>query len=216
MNKKGQGIIVGMSIGAIILVVVLAVIFSFISGVSNTNSVSNETLAFTSATTSLSNESQENTGNATVGATYTLNFDDLTAITEIRNQSATIVTGDCNSTLSTGIFVCNATNSTNLFFDYTYINGRTETLANSDLTAQPTFRNGTSGSLGTNDCNATLSTGAVLCNNIHSATGFADYTYRPEGFVTSGTTRTLIDLLPVLLGIAVLIFILGFIALKRS
>ena len=43
----------------------------------------------------------------------------------------------------------------------------------------------------------------------------ASYTGRSCGFITSGTTRTLINLLPVLLGIAVLIFILGFIALKR-
>ncbi len=211
MNKKAQGMVIGMSIMAIILVVILGVIFTFITGITNIQVVNNETLAFASITTDVSNESQANTGDETTGATYTLNFDDLTAITEIRNQSATIITSDCNATLSSAIFSCNATNSTNLFFDYTYIIGRTETLANDDLTSQPTFRNGTSGSLGTDDCNATLKTGAVLCNNIHSATGFADYRYTPEGFVTSGTTRTLVTLITVLLAIVILIFLLSFV-----
>ncbi len=215
MNKKGQGAIIAMSIGAILLVVLLGVIFSFLSGVTNIQSESNETLTFTSVTTDVANESQANTGNSTIGADYTVNFDDLTAITEIRNQSATVITQECNATLSTGVFSCNATNSTNLFFEYTFISGRSELLANDDLTAQPTFRNGTSGALAANDCNATLATGVVICNNIHSSTGFADYSYRPTGFVTTGTTRTLVNLLPVLLGIAVLIFIVGFIALKR-
>jgi len=215
MNKKGQGMIIGMAIMAIILVVVLGVIFSFISGTINTQSINNETLAFTSVTTDIANESQANTGNSTVGASYTVTFNDLTAVTEIRNQSATIVTTQCNATLSTGVFACNATNSTNLFFDYTYISGRSELLANDDLTEQPTFRNGTSGALAANDCNATLSSGAVICNNIHSTTGFADYTFRPDGFITSGTTRTLIGLISVLLAIAVLIFIIGFAALRR-
>ncbi len=209
MNKKGQGAIIAMSVVAIIVVVILVVIFSFISGVTNTQNVNNESLAFTSVTTDIGNESQLNPQNGT-GATYTVNFNDLTAITEIRNQSATIVTTQCNATLSTGSFACNGTNSTNLFFEYTYISGRSETLANDDLTSQPTFRNGTSGSLGANDCNATLTSGAVICNNIHSATGFADYNYNPEGFVTSGTTRTLISLITVILAILILIFIVGF------
>lgn len=216
MNRKGQGGIVIMAIMAILLVVILGVIFSFVAGVINTQNVDNESLAFTSVTTDIANESQDNTGTTSTPGTYVLNFDDLTASTEIRNQSATIVTSDCNATLSSATFVCNATNSTNLFFDYTYISGRTETLANDDLTSEPTFRNGTgTTALGDNICNATLATGAVVCNNIHSATGFADYTYTPEGFVTSGTTRTLIGLITVLLAIAVLIFILGFTALKR-
>ncbi len=210
MNKKGQGMIVGMSIVAIIVVVILGVIFSFISGVTNIQNVNNETLAFTSLTTDISNESHANRGNSTVVTNYSTDFDDLTVITEIRNQTQNAITGDCNATLSSGFFNCNATNSTNLFFDYTYISGRTDTLANVDLTAQPTFRNGTSAALLTSDCNATLSTGVVLCNNIHSATGFADYSYTPEGFVTSGTTRTLIVLITVLLAIVILVFIVSF------
>ena len=42
MRKKGQGVIVGMSIMAIILVVILGVIFTFVSGVTNIRSVNNE------------------------------------------------------------------------------------------------------------------------------------------------------------------------------
>ncbi len=215
-NKKGQGVIIVMSIGAILLVVVLGVIFSFITGVTEVNSVSNESLSFTRVTTDVANETQANTESNPVGATYTLNFDNVTIITEIRNGSAAIVTSSCNTTLGAPVINCNGTNSTNLFFEYTHISGRTETLENDDLAGQPTFRNGSAGAtLAVGDCNATLSTGAVICNNIHSAIGFADYNFNPEGFVTSGTTRTLVDLLPVLLAIVVLIFILGFVALRK-
>ncbi len=215
MNKKGQGLVIAMSIGAILVVVILGVIFQFVSGITNVQSANNETLSFASITTDVANESKINTGNGSIDATYRTTFDDLTAITEIRNESATIVTSDCNATLSSGSFRCNATNSTNLFFEYTYISGRTDTLINDDLTAEPTFRNGTSASLDDGDCNATLSTGVVLCNNIHSATAFADYSYNPEGFITSGTTRTLVNLITVLLAIAILIFIVGFVTLRK-
>ena len=152
-----------------------------------------------------------------VNDSFTMFWVSITPATkEIRNDSAGVFTSNCNATLSSGIFVCNATNSSNLFFEYIYISGRTETLANIDLTAQPVFRNGTgTTALGTSICNATLNNGAVVCNNIHSATGFADYTFKPTGFITSGTTRTLITLITVLLAIAVLIFIIGFAALRR-
>ena len=43
----------------------------------------------------------------------------------------------------------------------------------------------------------------------------ASYTGRSCGYIASGTTRTLVNLLPVLLAIAILIFIVGFIVLKR-
>ena len=43
----------------------------------------------------------------------------------------------------------------------------------------------------------------------------ATYTSRSCGFITSGTTRTLINLLPVLLALAILIFIVGFITLRK-
>ncbi len=211
MNKKAQGAIVGMAIVALIVVVILGVVFSFVSGVINTQDVTNESLTFTSTTTDVANESQANTGNGSVRGNYTLSFDDLTGVTEIRNSSAITITTQCNATLSRGFFSCNATNSTNLFFEYTYISGRTETLANDDLTGQPTFRNGTSGSLADDDCNATLASGAVICNNIHSATGFADYNYNPEGFITSGTTRTIVGLITVLLALLILVFIFGFV-----
>ncbi len=287
--KKGQGVIITMSIMAIILVVVLGVIFSFVSGITNTQSVNNETLAFTSLTTVVSNETLaflnvsatvENetvtlneTGNDSAGPSVgNLSNREILVITEIRNETSEIITGFCNITQSTGAVQCNATGSTTMFVnytfaesltstlgngdlttltalrnitseniinfcnitlstgalvcnqtfgtgvgfaDYTHTSGRTDTLANDDLTAQPTFRNGTSGALGVNDCNATLATGVVICNNIHSATGFADYNYNPEGFVTSGTTRTLVNLITVLLAIAILIFIVGFVTLRR-
>lgn len=42
----------------------------------------------------------------------------------------------------------------------------------------------------------------------------ASYSKRSCGYITNATTRTLVNLLPVLLAIAILIFILGFVALK--
>ncbi len=212
MKRKGQGLIVGMSIMAIILVVVLGVIFSFVSGVTNTQDSTNESLAFTSVTTDVINESVIMTNGTAQNLTGLLANDDLTVLSGIRNITAQSVISSCNVTLSSGLIGCNFTGyPADLFFDYTYISGRTETLANDDLTAEPTFRNGTgSTALGDNICNATLSTGVVICNNIHSATGFADYNYNPEGFITSGTTRTLITLITVLLAIVILVFILAF------
>ncbi len=211
MNKKGQGAIITMSIIAIMVVVILGVIFSFISGVTNIQSVNNESLAFTSLTSDVINETIVMANGTIQNLTGNLSNNDLTTVTAIRNISMQSVRGACNVTLSTGFVACNFTGyPANLFFDYTYISGRTDILVNDDLTAQPTFRNGTSESLGANDCNATLATGVVICNNIHSTTGFADYSYTPEGFITSGTTRTLVTLITVLLAIAVLIFIVGF------
>ncbi len=172
--------------------------------------VNNETLTFSSLTTIISNESQANTGNGSLGATYTLSFDDLTAITEIRNQSATIITSDCNATLSSAIFSCNATNSTNLFFDYTYISGRTDTLANDEIITINTLKNITSEDI-TSACNVTLSTGNIICNNTHSSTGFAKYTYTPDNFVRGSTSKTLITLVILFFAIAILAVSLGFV-----
>ncbi len=167
-------------------------------------SATNETLAFTTVTTDISNESQTNTGNASIGATYTLTYNDLSAFTAVRNQSATVVTSDCNATLSSGVAVCNATNSTNLFFDYTYISGRTETLANDELIAVDALRNETSDDI-TGLCNVTLSTGGLVCNNTYSSVGYADYRYIPDNYVRSPAARTLLTITVLFFAIAVLI-----------
>ena len=167
-------------------------------------SATNETLAFIAVTIDVSNESQANTGNASIGATYTLTFDDLSAFTAVRNQSATVVTSDCNATLIGGIILCNATNSTNLFFDYTYNIGRIETLTNDELIGIDALRNETSDDI-TGWCNVTLSTGGLVCNNTYSSIGYADYRYTPDTYVRNSTARTLLTITVLLFAIAVLI-----------
>ncbi len=175
--------------------------------------VLNETLNFVSVTAVISNESQANIGNETIPSTYTTTFDDLTVITEIRNESATIVTSDCNETLLSGVFNCNATNSTNLFFDYTYISGRTDTLANDELISLDALRNITSENI-LGFCNVTLASGDLVCNNTYSATGFADYKYTPDNFVRSSTARTLLTL--TILFFALFVLAMGIIFTVRS
>jgi len=173
--------------------------------------VTNETLSFTTVTTDISNESQTNTENSTASANYTLTYNNLTAFTELRNQSATVVNGLCNVTLSSGTLYCNETNSTNLFSDYTYVSGRTETLANDEIISLDAIRNATSPSssmLG--HCNITLSTGSLICNNTHYYTGYCDYKYEPDTYVHSSTARVLLTNTSLFFAIAVLLVGIGF------
>ncbi len=100
MNKKGQGAIVAMSIGAILLVVILAVIFSFVSNVTDIPSVTNETITFSSVTVDIGNETVIMSG-SDAGATGNTANDQLTIVTEIRNNTAEVVNSQCNVTIST-------------------------------------------------------------------------------------------------------------------
>lgn len=165
--------------------------------------VTNETLAFSQSTTTVSNESQV-TGSDSIGFTITLTNNDLTVFTELRNVTADIVMGLCNVTLAEGSLDCNGTNSSNLYSDYTYISGWTETLANDELISVSALRNVTSESI-IGACNVTLPTGGLVCNNTHNATGYADYAYEPDTYVRSAAARTLLTLTVLLFAL----FILG-------
>ena len=107
----------------------------------SSRTVLNESFTFVIDTSDISNESNIVTGNATLGFTIKLTHDNLTAFTELRNQTADIVGGLCNATLSTGTLTCNGTNSTNLFSDYTYISRLTATFANDELLTLDAIRN---------------------------------------------------------------------------
>jgi len=172
--------------------------------------VANETLNFVDATTAISNESHANNGNASVGATFTLTYNNLTVLTEVRNQSATVITGDCNVTLSSAYFSCNATNTTNFFVDYTYVSGKTESTYYDALTTLSALRNVTSEDI-IGYCNVTLSTGALVCNNTYSTVGYADYTYETDvAYVRSSTTRSILTITVLFFAVAIVVLGIGY------
>ncbi len=153
MNKKGQGAIIAMSIGAILLVVILSVIFSTLSDQTTRTAIASD--RFTAA-----------------------------------NGTCTRVTAseDCILAGSTTAIVNNS-NAANLLNNFTEC--------------------GTSGDVFGYDMVAGAQASVV------GATANATYTEESCAFITSGTTRTLVNLIPVLLAIAILIFILGFVALRK-
>ncbi len=156
MNKKGQGAIIAMSIGAILAVVILSVIFTTLTNQTTLTPVTSD--RFTAA-------------NGTC----------------VRVTLATS-TVDCISPGSTSAIV-NDTNGANILADFEEC--------------------GTAGDIfGYN-----MVAGAN--ESVVGATANATYTGRSCAFITSGTTRTLVNLLPVLLAIVILIFIVGFIALRK-
>ncbi len=90
-----------------------------------------------------------------------------------------------------------------------------QVLANDDLASFDALTNITGENiLTTVGCNVTLSTGTIGCNATGSTTGFAEYTFFPDGYITSAPTRTLMNLVPVLAALAVLLFVFAFVAMK--
>jgi len=145
-----------------------------LAGVSS-YSVTNESVTLTGTTGTITNE----TLNLTSGENGTLDHFNISAVTEIRNFSSTVITSGCNVTYATGFVKCNltVTDTTNrTYFDYTYVSGKTATLGNDHLIAVSALRNVSSEDL-LSFCNVTLRTGGLVCNNILSFTCYADYTY---------------------------------------
>ena len=153
MNKKGQGAIIGMAIGAILLVVILSVIFS------------------------------------TLG--------EQTTVLAIVDDQFTSANGTCVRV--TGAADCIAPGSTSSLVN------QSEAEATGNFTEC-----GTNGDIFGYDMNVAGALASLKGTAIN-----ATYTQRSCAFITNGTTRTLINLLPVLLALAILIFIVSFIALRR-
>ena len=63
-------------------------------------------------------------------------------------------------------------------------------------------------------CTVRAAGGNVDCNITGSLTAYAIYSYFPNSYITSGTTRTITNLIPVLLALAALLFIFAFAAIK--
>ncbi len=210
-------ILVGVFVLLILGTILLGVIADDIESVSeSTVTVANETLSFTTITTDVVNEAIIMTNGTIHNLTGNLTFIDLTAITEIRNISAQIVTGDCNVTLDSGFVGCNFTGyPAQLFFDYTYISGRSETLDNDEVT---TINFITNASLASPDltgfCNVTLSSGTLLCNNTMNSAGNIGYAYTPDNFVRGSAARSILRL--TVLFFALFILAMAILLVKRT
>ena len=150
MNNKGQGAIIAMAIGAILLVVVLGVIFSTLSDQVSDTAVTEQVFAATNGTC------VRLTANCYVGGTLT------------------VVNSTSNTVDATGNF----------------------------------SECGTSG-----DIFGALPN--IIDGGLDGANHNASYSERSCAFITSGITRTLVNLIPVLLAIVILVFILGFVALRK-
>ena len=153
MNQKGQGTIIAMAIGAILLVVILGVIFSTLSEQTTTSAVTAD--QFTASNSSCTKV----TNNCITAITSVVNAT-TPGVDATGNYSVCSISGD-----ETGILLDPADSTGNI--------------DNNGFTAN------------------------------------ASYSEQSCAFITSGTTRTLVTLIPVLLAILVLIFILGFVALRK-
>ncbi len=143
------------------------------------------------------------------GKTGTLANDNLTSFTALRNITSEIITGYCNVTLITGAMVCNQTYGEIAYADYIHVSGRTVTLANDELIGLTEIRN-VSSEVITVECNVTLAPGTLDCNNTRNEVGYADYTYRPDTFVSSRVARVLLDNTTLFFALAVMIIGIGF------
>jgi len=168
--------------------------------------VTNETLTFDTTVSTISNQ----TINLTSNITGTLDFSDLVSLTALRNVSSENLLGYCNITFATGALVCNNTRNATCYADYTYVSHLSETLANDELLSVDALRNITSENL-LGQCNATLITGVLICNNTHNRTGYADYKYEPDTYVHSAAARTLLTVTILVFAIAILAVGAGFV-----
>lgn len=89
-------------------------------------------------------------------------------------------------------------------------------LDNDDLTAVSELRNSTMDVV-TEECNITLETGYLQCNTSAFTDNlcYADYSYKPDGYVDSPLARILLSFLPIILATISLIFVAGYIQFKK-
>ena len=182
--------------------------------------VGNETLNFASVTGSIVNETVtlNVTANSTARAIGQLANDQILAISSIINGTNTgglEIRGFCNITDADftpaihGHLSCNGTGNLSLTINYTFISRRTVTLVHDDILSITTLSNVTSENI-RGYCNATLATGAIVCNNTKNATGFAAYDYDPDNTIDDASTQTITRLSRLFFAIAILVISMGF------
>jgi len=175
--------------------------------------VSSITLTNESVTLSVTTATISNETNTLVANVTTLAEGHLTTVTAIRNISSQVITAECNATLVTGVLKCNETYSSTIYVDYTFNDYSTGTLANDELSSDDACRNSTGNAiLLDTHCNVTLTTGAVKVNydNFSDDIAYIGYKYEPDTYVHSSAARTLITLVILFFGIAVLTVGIGF------
>lgn len=90
------------------------------------------------------------------------------------------------------------------------------TLDNDGLTSLDELRNSSMDDR-TTECNVTLSSGELDCNTTAFTDDklFADYKWKPDNYIESGMTRTILNYVPLMLGVALIVFLAGFVAIRR-
>lgn len=144
-----------------------------------TTTVTNESVTVSDVTTTVTNETASVTQVSETNFSVTYNV--LSSVTELRNFSSDIVTGECNSTLETGDFICNNTvsNGSVVYADYVYKSGLSGSTTYFDLSSSSAIRN-FSATVVTHQCNVTLANGDLSCNRTASngSVVYVDYVYR--------------------------------------
>lgn len=198
MVESKINILIGAFVLLIISLVLIQVIGDSIQSVSTGSiAISNESITLTAVTITIPNETVTMTGGTNI-STGTLVNNYLTILTELRNESSEIITTFCNVTLGTGALVCNATNSTIAYAEYTYNDNSIGATAQDELIAVSECRNFTAAVLTADThCNVTLTTGAVRVNYDNVTTtniAYLDYTYIPDNYVRGAATRQILFL----------------------
>ncbi len=176
------------------------------------NTITNESISLTATTVDVINETLTMDAD-NITATLVNNY--LTALTEVLNVTGEDISSECNVTLTTGVLICNTTNSNKINASYTYNSYSTGQLSTNqdEWKSFDACRNSDMNAIlaGTN-CNLTLTTGAVKVNydNFTDDLAFIDYKYEPDTYVHSSTARTLITLVILLFAIAILAIGIGY------
>lgn len=174
-------------------------------------SVDNESVILSNVLTSILNETLDLSAGG--GENGTLANSNISTVTAIRNGSGDVITTDCNVTYQSGFVKCDIgpVNDSNIsYFDYTHVSGKTGNLAETDeIITLEALRNVTSTDL-LSECNITLSTGALVCNNTYSFVSYADYQYDTDTYVASGAARTLLTLTVLFFAVAILVVGIGY------
>jgi len=127
---------------------------------------------------------------------------------------AVILLGIIWSTVRTATTPTSVTNESFTGVENTYI-----ALTYDDWAACSAVRNATNDALTvTTDYVVNLDAGSINITTAGGGNGtyYADYTYKEDSYMTSSTSRLVTGYIPVIFAVAVLIFVAGYVMLKRQ
>ncbi len=220
-NKKGQGAIIAMSVGVIILAIILGVIFNFITTeATSTQSIGSETITITFGEVVVTQETL--TISSAAGQTANVDLISLDFFGNSTHNNSNVILGTDLNWTREGVITVNTINFSDIDYNvsYTYIENGTGQTTNDDLVDMTFFGNSTVNTSSTGIAiNTEVNfTGAGVitpnANNFTAGDYNIAYSFFPDGYITSATTRTLINLVPVLAALAVLLFVFAFVAMK--